>query len=267
MGGFKDKEKQKSIVRENFKNYVEKLGRVPSYNEMRKTPVGYKYLSASSIERNFGSYTALLEELGLNRNTQPNQYNDETFFTNEEIINAVHKICKDNLCYFPGYYHLNKTENMPGIKAVKLHFGSWYDFLVQTNIIKNYKTTQLNSKYKSIRRFVTMHDDHVCDSLEESIIDLWLQKNNINHLLHSKYPDSNKKCDFYIPHKHTYIEYIGYFGVRKNEHAYEDRLNNKIEHAKKYGLNLIIIRREDLPNLNNVLCDLLTDRPLKTDSN
>ena len=76
MGGFKDKDKQRAIVKENFKKYVESINKIPSYNEMRKTPIGFKYLSASSIERNFGSYNALLEELGYEKNKQPNQYNN-----------------------------------------------------------------------------------------------------------------------------------------------------------------------------------------------
>ena len=264
MGGFKDKEKQKSIVRENFKNYVEKLGRVPSYNEMRKTPVGYKYLSASSIERNFGSYTALLDELGLTRNAQPNQCNDETFFTDAEIINAVHEVCQDNLCYYAMYYHRNKTENMPGLKAIKLHFGSWYDFLVHECIIKDFKQTK-----KENSRIITKiicNDDHVCDSQEEAVIDYWLQKNNITHLLHPKYLTGKYKADFIIPHKGIYIEYAGCIN-RADYTNYNSKLTNKIETAKQCGMNVIVLTSDDLSNLDQKLNFLLTEGPLKTDSN
>lgn len=265
MGGFKDKDKQRAIVKENFKKYVESINKIPSYNEMRKTPIGFKYLSASSIERNFGSYNALLEELGYEKNKQPNQYNNETFFTKDQIIDSINEICGNNLCYVSTYYHNHKSINMPGLKAIKLHFGSWYEFLVSQKIIKSYTEYKQDDPSKRTIYKIICNDDHQCDSQEEAVIDYWLTKNNIQHVVHPKYLAGKYKADFFLPKHGVYLEYAGCLG-RGDYTEYNKKLTNKLEIAKSCGMNVIVIQRSDLDNLDEVLKSLI-NCPLKTNSN
>jgi hypothetical protein len=74
----------------------------------------------------------------------------------------------------------------------------------------------IKSKYGNMRYF----NNHLCRSDSEFIIARFLVENNIEYKYEKKYPNSNYKCDFFIPILDCYVEYMGMF--------------NNIEYKNKY---------------------------------
>ena len=139
---------------------------------------------------------------------------------------------------------------MPGLKAINLHFGSWRNALSKIDV------GQLN--HIMSRKFVISKDGHLCDSIEESMVDDWLFDNDIKHIVHRQYPDSKMNMDFYLPDHNIILEYAGLYFVdrldnNKRRDTYRNKLQSKEEIAEKIGAGFIIIKPNDLKHIGDVI--------------
>lgn len=97
-------------------------------------------------------------------------------------------------------------------------------------------------------------DGHFVRSKAEMVIDNWLYMAEIVHAYERKLPiDEEVYSDFYIPTGKVYIEYWGF----ENDARYLAQKVEKIAVYKKYGLNLIELKEDDINNLDNILPRLL----------
>lgn len=81
------------------------------------------------------------------------------------------------------------------------------------------------------------NDGHICDSYEECIIDNELNKRNIKHEVHIKYPNSSFITDFAIGN--IFVEYTGYKKAGRDKYIKKLELKRKI--AKENNILLIEI--------------------------
>jgi phage antirepressor YoqD-like protein len=93
-------------------------------------------------------------------------------------------------------------------------------------------------------------DGHYVRSRAEMLVDNFLYYNNIVHTYEKKVniSERNMFCDFYINHKHIFIEVWGNRGPN-----YEENKKQKKELYAKHQLNLIEIEPTDLDNLDEIL--------------
>jgi len=139
-----------------------------------------------------------------------------------------------------------------GIDYVKKKYGSWKLALIETNIIEQ---SSLSEPFGYICR---AKDGHVCFSMGEKQIDDWLYINNIKHKKEPKYPydpiynkSELKRADWKVGE--YYIEYFGLEGINN----YNEKIQDKMQIAKRLNLNLISIYYKDLKYLDeklNLVC-------------
>lgn len=137
---------------------------------------------------------------------------------------------------------------MGGIEHVKKKYGSWFKSLAVTKALPD-------GTLATARGIKCLADDgHECLSLEERIIDNWLNINNIKHErepfypIHPEYnPHGKRRADWRVGSK--YIEYFGLIGDKK----YDKTVNEKILLAKTSKIDLIQIYPRDISNLDSKL--------------
>jgi hypothetical protein len=106
-----------------------------------------------------------------------------------------------------------------------------------------YKTTyedmfiylmSVNPSIKSNYGYMRYYNNHLCRSSGEFTIAKFLKDNNIEYIYEKKYPNSQKRCDFYLIDKDMYIEYTGMSKIKKYRNKYDEKLlfciDNNIKH-------------------------------------
>ena len=77
-------------------------------------------------------------------------------------------------------------------------------------------------------------NNHLCRSSGEFTIAKFLYDNNISYKYEIKYPNSNKRCDFYLDEFGIYLEYTGMSKMKKFKDNYKEKelfcINNNIKH-------------------------------------
>lgn len=134
---------------------------------------------------------------------------------------------------------------MGGIDHVKRKYGSWFAALAKTGILPN--GTLITAR--GIRCLAK--DGHICNSLEEQLIDDWLAMRGVKHEKEPHYPvhpqfnpKGNRRADWQVGD--VFVEYFGMIGDRQ----YEKRMTEKIVLANRLGISLIAIYPADLKNLD-----------------
>lgn len=94
--------------------------------------------------------------------------------------------------------------------------------------------TSINPNIKSKFGYMRYYNNHLCRSNGEFIISKFLKERNIEYVYEKNYPESNKRCDFYLVDKDLYVEYTGMSTVKKYNDKYDIKklfcLENKIKH-------------------------------------
>ncbi|MDF1512381.1 MAG: hypothetical protein P1S60_01095 [Anaerolineae bacterium] len=131
-------------------------------------------------------------------------------------------------------------------------FGEWYKSLSLAGV--------LDSGHRKMGRGIQCmaNDGHLCLSLGEKAIDDWLTEHGIAHEKEVFYPFDEKlnpnelsRTDWNIGN--IYIEYAGLMNIEE----YANKMNKKIQLAKKNNLQLIVIEPKDLFNLDEILKNLI----------
>ena len=150
------------------------------------------------------------------------------------------------------YSKLNRTPQKREIpkkyvSASINHYGSYNKALLSNNIKPN--------SFKHKKTKVVCRDGHETDSINESYIDDWLFDNNIEHILHSKYPIKDRAflSDFYLPQHGLWLEFLGL----SNNKNYDEHYEEKLLVLKENGIHPFLIYPKDLKELDKKLKSLL----------
>lgn len=140
--------------------------------------------------------------------------------------------------------------DMPSIDVYEKTFGSWFKTLLRVGILEE-GSQRLSRGIRCIA-----NDGHECNSLAEKTIDDWLHSHNIHHEKEPRYPYHFRlnpyklRADWKV--QDILIEYAGLM----DEPDYAAKMKAKQEVAEEFGLSLIIIRPEDILNLDEKLANL-----------
>ena len=106
-----------------------------------------------------------------------------------------------------------------------------------------YKTTyekmfeylmSVNPNIKGKYGYMRYYNNHLCRSSGEFIIAKFLKDNNIKYKYEKLYPNSKKRCDFYLIDYDLYIEYMGMYKIEKYNEKYNEKKSfcddNNIKH-------------------------------------
>ncbi|MDR3198042.1 MAG: hypothetical protein LBU34_09270 [Planctomycetaceae bacterium] len=126
------------------------------------------------------------------------------------------------------------------------------EILKQTNEPAQTQQQTTNENEKNFRELfpakLRTTDGHLVRSRAELLIDNWLYSEEISHAYEKKLPvEEEVYCDFYLPKGKIYIEFWGL----ENNDKYQKRKNIKIETYKKYQMNLIEIKDNDIENIDD----------------
>lgn len=132
------------------------------------------------------------------------------------------------------------------VTAAKRLFGSYNKALLACGIPPN--------SFKYQKNAVVCKDGHTCDSINESYVDEWLFTHNIPHTPHTKYPVDRKfMCDFFLPTKGIWLEFLGIYSNKQYDSHYEE----KLLYLKEHGIHPICLYPSDLNKLDRSLSFLL----------
>lgn len=105
----------------------------------------------------------------------------------------------------------------------KSSYVEMFNYLMNTN-------PYIKGKFGYMRYF----NNHLCRSSGEYIISKYLLDNNIDYMYEKSYPNSNKRCDFYLIDKNIYLEYTGMSSIKKYRDKYNEKMlfcvENNIDH-------------------------------------
>jgi hypothetical protein len=137
------------------------------------------------------------------------------------------KSYRDLVDYLIGNYSITNTV----LKLQNVIVSSYYETTYEE--IFNYMMSSnpyMNGKFGYMRYF----NNHLCRSSGEFEISKFLQSNNISYSYEKKYPNSNKRCDFYLTNIDMYIEYLGMSSTLKFREKYNEKekfcIDQKINH-------------------------------------
>jgi hypothetical protein len=92
----------------------------------------------------------------------------------------------------------------------------------------------VNPDIKGKFGYMRYYNNHLCRSSGEFKIAKFLKENNILYKYEKTYPDSKKRCDFYLIDKDIYLEYTGMSKIEKYNEKYNEKLlfciDNNIKH-------------------------------------
>lgn len=124
--------------------------------------------------------------------------------------------------------------NHPSVSAIKYHFGSWLNALIQTKLLCD-DTRPTSRGTQCIAK-----DGHLCLSLAEKQIDDWLFSRNVMHEREFIYGEGKYRADFKVGE--ILIEYFGLAG----DADYDKKTNRKQEYCNHNNIILISIFPEDI---------------------
>jgi hypothetical protein len=93
--------------------------------------------------------------------------------------------------------------------------------------------------------YMRYYNNHLCRSSGEFMIAKFLKKNNIPYKYEKPYPNSKKRCDFYLIDYDFYIEYTGMYKIKKYNEKYNEKLSFCIDNNIKHFFSNNI---EDIEN-------------------
>lgn len=98
-------------------------------------------------------------------------------------------------------------------------------------------------------------------STKEYQLAIFFESINIEYIYEKNYPNSNFKCDFFIPKKNCYVEYYGMLSGKKENHLddkqifYKKKMEEKNEFCQKN--NLFLVQNTNYNELINELKQIL----------
>lgn len=175
--------------------YIEN-NKIPVYSDFTKNP---KYPSHSMVTKYFGTWNKGIEAAGfLIINKSPNKaYYD---CSKEGLILAIQKFYEENN-KVPTQKDFDKNPKYPTFTTIRKCFGSWN---------KGIEAAGLSSNSANTYGVYTLGlDRHLYRSRAEAYFCDNYLFGRFDYVIEPKYPNSNKKYDWYIPSLDLYIELDG----------------------------------------------------------
>ncbi len=136
----------------------------------------------------------------------------------------------------------------PKLNQIRKDFESWDAWVHQLG-------SEFRDTYPSSQRVVIANDGHHCFSGGEVQICNYLSSRGIPHTKEPPYSDLAGEFEFFVRHwvgdflvNDVIIEYAGLTG----DEGYDSRLATKIYDAKMLGIEVLVIKPDDLSNLDQV---------------
>ncbi|WP_223231507.1 hypothetical protein [Campylobacter concisus] len=200
-----------------------------------------------------------------------NQRNIADTFSAKEIAKKFDKNAKDVNEVLLNLGFIKKCDNGYNVTDVGRYYGGMQNFymgkasvrwderlLCNENFINEIvKVGEISSKKEQKEDFrekfkaeYRTNDGHYVRSMAELVIANWLFAEGIAYAYEKRVPiEEDMYCDFYIPKGKVYIEFWGL----KDDEAYLERKEKKIELYKKYNLNLIEIDNNTINKIDDYL--------------
>ena len=141
---------------------------------------------------------------------------------------------------------------LPATNAAHLKFPAWGSLLADSGVLGE-------GWPPSYGTYTTAEDGHHCRSLLERFIDDFLSSRGIAHELEPVYPfdpdlnPNGSRADWLIDT--VYVEAAGMMGVAE----YRRKMETKRDLAARHGLDLLIVRDDDIARLKKVFRRWLPD--------
>lgn len=229
-------ESLKKRLLEELRNAVLKH-RTTDRDYLRKTN---EISDRSRYERLFGSWKESLVQAGIGYNEKYliSMYDD---YNGEDPINFIKNKYQENKEWNLNQLNilnilkenngsLKALRNSVNFKVIKKEFG----YTNTAKIAAGFEATTV-----SMKKQWKAKDGHLCDSKAEMELDNWLHENGFSHEIHKMYPNSRMVSDFYV--NNIYIEYAGLTNSWKHSNKYNEKIERKVNHCKKYSLPIIIV--------------------------
>jgi hypothetical protein len=191
------------------------LGKPPTFHEMKQLSNTHNLPHPKTIQDRLGSWENALSAANFNSNKH---------YERDYLVKEIERFIDENN-HIPSTNEFRYSKEYPGIKAYKRIFGSFNNALVELG----YTPVCVISKNKYSHNTIA-RDGHICDSVEESMVDNFLFSKEIIHSIQPLYPrhdELNKKgwirADFYLTKYNIYVEYAGLI----NRSFYADKLRKK----------------------------------------
>ena len=125
----------------------------------------------------------------------------------------------------------------PAREAIRREFGSWFQGLIAAGLVED-GSQQMSRGIRSVAL-----DGHVCLSLGERTICDLMYVAGIEHQHEPRYPGSRMRADFLVGTH--FVEFLGLAG----NIAYDEKTRRKVALAKQQGIQLTLLRQDDLRDL------------------
>jgi len=216
------------------------LGKVPTFHEMKVVAKSQNLPHPKTAQERFGSWENAIATAGLRSNK---------FYDKDYLVKEIERFIEEN-GYIPSTNEFRFSKGYPGVKGYKRLFGSFNNALVELG----YTPVSVAKKNKYSCNVIA-NDGHICDSVEEGMVDNFLFANNITHSIQPLYPRHEKlnskgytRADFYLIDYNIFVEYAGLI----NRKFYAAKLQKKQELATLVNLNLLIVYPSELGQLEKI---------------
>jgi hypothetical protein len=219
--------------------WINALKNREDYTELQNKKNPYKYSNKTTIE--ILQHSSFIE---TTKNKILENLNDNLDQFTESILNSIE------------LKRFSELQPYINSKIIQQHFNVTKEELKNT-FIKKLKFNPFDSKYGTF----IYHKNNRFKSLKEYSLAIFLESKNVDYLYEINYPNSNKKCDFYIPNKNLFIEYFGMLDGKKviKENSifefYKNKMEEKINFCLKNNIKLIYEKDYDklIEKLNTYL--------------
>ena len=207
-----------------IKELAKEIGKVPSSKDLQRARKLNREYPDASVYFSKMSWAKWIEKAGMVPAFRK--------YTDAELEFYLLKAYKQ-LGRAPTVEDMRELEGFPH-SAPYMNRGGWSNWLKRCGI-------------KKTKRYITK-DGHITKSRDELIIDDWLFDNGIVHGYEPKYLGNCRyRADFLV--KGIYYEYCG---LAAKFPGYDEKMQKKFKYAKEKGMEVALIHREDLNNLEKI---------------
>lgn len=175
--------------------------------------------------------------------------NSETY-KDKKIVKKLLSFCsyQDMIDYMVGKFGVTFIVQKLKNKIFSFYYGT--NFKDMFNYLVS-KDVYIAAKFGHMRHF----NGHLCRSDGEFILANFLKENDILYEYERKYPNSNKRCDFYLIDVNFYVEFTGMVKFTEKNDAYESKkrfcLENDLNHLFSNNIDQIKKKITELYEIND----------------
>jgi hypothetical protein len=194
-------------------------------------------------KKSFEYYKKIYPENWLEKAIENETYKDKQIIKELLSFTSYEKMVDFMIGKYSVTYIVQKLKNKIISYYYETNFNDMFNYLVS-------KDPFISAKFGHMRYF----NGHLCRSDGEFILANFLKQHHILYEYEKKYPESNKRCDFYLVDTGFYIEYTGmskYVKDDRYELKKEFCIQNDLKHFFSSDINQIKKKIEELYEIEN----------------